>query len=132
MKLKLKITPKETKDYIQPKHRFVVIDLDKSKHYPQNFICILPKNIQEKNKPANIFERLFQSESKKVATELLEKALRSRPDHKIAASIRERLKTLTPKSKKVIDCRKCGKSYKSKANKKCHFCFKCYQHSLKK
>ena len=132
--LRLKIIPKETRNYTKKQHLFTVIDLDKSKSYPQNFVCILPKTIQKNKKPANTFERLFQSESKKVATELLKKALRSRPDHKTAISIRERLKTLQPKSTNKIKCKKCGQSYKQKKrkNKKYQFCFVCYQKQLKK
>jgi hypothetical protein len=80
MKLKLRITKKETKDHTKPQYRFAVIDLDKSKQYPQNFVCMLPKNIKLKVKPSNIFEKVFGKDSIEIAKQLLKKALKSRPD----------------------------------------------------
>jgi hypothetical protein len=116
MKLRLRITKKETKDYTKPQHRFTVIDLDKSKQYPQNFVCILPKTIKEQPKPYSTFEKVFGNESKKIATHLLQKALRSRPDPETAKAIRDRLKILRPKSVIKSKCQNCGKTFES--NKK--------------
>ena len=129
MKLKLKITPKDTKDYTQKQHRFTVIDLDRSRFYPQNFVCILPKLIQTKNKPVNAFERLFQNENINTAIQLLEKSLKSRPDAEIAISIIERLKLLQPKSKLKAICKNCGHPSKQnkRGQKKYPLCYGCYQ-----
>ena len=129
MKLKLKITPKNTKDTTQKQHRFTVIDLERSRFYPQNFVCILPKNIQINNKPLNTFEKLFQNESKTVAMQLLEKALKTRPDFGTATSIRGRLKTLQPKSTIKTKCKNCGQpnEQKNQRHKKHPLCYECYQ-----
>ena len=129
MKLKLKITPKNTKDTTQKQHRFTVIDLERSRFYPQNFVCILPKNIQINNKPVNTFEKLFQNESKAVAIQLLKKALKSRPGSEIATSIRGRLKSLQPKSTIKTKCKNCGQLYeqKNRWHKKYPLCYECYQ-----
>ena len=114
MNLKLRITQKETKDYIKPQHTFAVIDLDVSDQYPHNFVCILPKTIQLKSKPMNIFEKIFKDESINIATSLLKNALKARPDTDTANSIRERLKRLEPKKVNQHKCRDCGKLFEQK------------------
>lgn len=127
MNLKLRITLKDIKDYKKPQHTFAVIDLDKSESYPRNFVCILPKTIQLK-KPANIFEKLFKNESINLATSLLKKALQSRPNTDIRASIRERLKVLEPKKVNQNKCGSCGKLFvqKRRGFKKYAMCYDCY------
>jgi hypothetical protein len=129
MKLRLRITKKETKDYTKPQYRFTVIDLDKSKQYPQNFVCILPKTIKEQPKPNNAFEKIFSNESKKIATHLLQKALRSRPDPETTKSIRDRLKILKPKPVLKSTCQNCGKTFESnkKKYKRYVICYECYK-----
>jgi len=81
MNLKLHITKKETKHHntiTKTKYLFAVIDLDKSKQYPQNFVSVLPRNIKAIVKPANAFEGLFGNESLEMANQLLKKTLRIR------------------------------------------------------
>ena len=127
--LKLRIALKETKDYTRVHHSFVVIDLDVSKQYPQNFVCILPKTIQIRSNPTSAFEKHFQNESINVANQLLTKALKSRPDADIRMSIRERLKVLEPKKVNQVKCGDCGKLFEQKKRgyKKYTVCFECYQ-----
>ena len=134
MKLRLRITIKETKDYTKTQYRFAVIDLDKSKQYPQNFVCMLPKSIKLKSKPTNIFEKRFRNESIDIAKNLLEKALRSRPDSEKAKAIRERLKLLIPKKKKVSKCQSCGKMFEQKNQRfrSYKLCFNCYRKNYSK
>lgn len=129
MKLRLRITIKETKEYTKTQYRFAIIDLDKSKQYPQNFVCMLPKNIKLKTKPTNIFEGLFGKDSINVAKSLLEKALRSRPDAKTTKAIRERLKLLIPKKSKQAKCQKCGKLFEQKNRRfrTYKLCYDCYR-----
>ena len=129
MKLRLRITIKETKDYTKTQYRFAVIDLDRSKQYPQNFVCMLPKSIKLKTKPTNIFERLFGKDSIDIAKHLLEKALRSRPDVEKAKAIRDRLKLLSPKKSKHAKCQSCGKIFeqKNKRFRKYKLCYNCYR-----
>jgi len=97
IKLKLRIIKKENKkNHYNTKFRFVVIDVNRSKHYPENFVCILPLSIKIKTKPTNKFEKEFGAESIKIAKLLLKKALRSRVNIETKKAIKKRLKLLKP------------------------------------
>ena len=137
MKLQLLITEKEIRHYntkTKTKHLFAVIDLDKSKKYPQNFVSLLPKNIKSAAKPTNVFEGLFGNESIKIAKCLLEKALKTRPNHKTTLAIIERLKLLDPKLNNIIKCHNCGTPIKQSKHKyrSYKFCLDCFRKSCKK
>jgi RNA polymerase-binding transcription factor DksA len=132
MKLQLLITEKEIKHYNtenKTKHLFAVIDLDKSKNYPQNFVSLLPKNIKSAAKPTNVFENLFGNESLKIAKHLLEKALRTRPNPRTKLAIRERLKLLDPKLNNKAKCHNCGSPINQSKNRfrPYKFCYDCYK-----
>ena len=114
MKLRLRITKKETKDHSKTQYKFAVIDKDKAKNYPENFVCLLPKSIKLKAKPVNIFEKIFGNDSIETAKDLLKKALRLRPDSETKKEIRERLKNLEPKPKNVAKCNVCKKDFEYK------------------
>jgi hypothetical protein len=77
--------------------RFVVVDLDRSKKYPANFVCILPKNIKLTGKKATKFERMFEDDSLELAKKLLKRALRAEEDWEVKAELRKRLDLLNPK-----------------------------------
>ena len=128
MKLKLRITKKETKDYTKPQYRIAIIDLDKSKRYPQNFVCMLPKSIKLKAKPSNIFEGLFGKDSIEVAKKLLEKTLKTRPNPETTKAIRERLNRIDPKPTNKTKCQKCGKPIKQykRRFRTYKFCYECH------
>jgi RNA polymerase-binding transcription factor DksA len=131
MNLKLYITKREIKHYntrTKTKHLFAVIDLDKSKQYPQNFVSVLPKKINAIVKPANIFEEIFGNKSLELANQLLEKALRSRPDLETTQAIRERLKLLDPQQYNKTKCENCGNLIKQSKRKyrPYKFCFDCH------
>ena len=137
MKLQLLITEKEIKHYnteTKTKHLFAVIDLDKAKKYPQNFVSLLPKKIKATKKPANIFEGLFGNESIKIAKQLLEKALRTRPDPKAKLAIRERLKLLDPQIDNKIKCQNCGTPINQSKHRyrPYRFCYSCYRKGFTK
>ena len=137
MKLKLLITKKETKHFntiTKTKHLFVVIDLDRSKQYPQNFVCVLPKNIKVKAKPSSVFRRVFGNDSVEIAKQLLKKALRSRPDSETTKAIRERLKLLDPQQHNKTKCENCGKPINQTKRKfrSYKFCFKCHSNGYPK
>ena len=108
--------------------RFAVIDLDTSDTYPVNFICSLPKNINNKSKKQSKFSRMFGEKSKSVAKQLLTKALKSESDLEITKTIRNRLKLLGPKPMFKVNCRVCKEPFevdkrKFKRHKVCSECF---------
>jgi RNA polymerase-binding transcription factor DksA len=132
MKLQLRITEKEKRHYnneTKTKHLFAVVDLDKAKKYPQNFVSMLPKNIKATKKPANVFEGLFGNESIKIAKRLLEKALKTRSNPKTTLAIKERLKLLNPKLNNKIKCQNCGTPINQSKHRfrPYKFCYNCYK-----
>ena len=128
MKLKLRITEKETKNYTNTQHYFAVIDTDISKQYPQNFVSVLPKNIKTLAKPSSVFEGLFGDKSLKMAKQLLEKALKSRPNSETKKAIKERLKLLDLKPVNKTQCQNCGKPINQTKNRyrSYKFCYECH------
>ncbi len=137
MKLQLLITKREIthhKTITKTKYLFAVIDLDKSKQYPQNFVSVLPKNIKTGDKPSNKFEELFGKDSIEMANQLLKKALRSRPDSETTKAIRDRLRTLGTKPVIKAQCRDCGKPFDLDKRKfrKYKLCLECYRKKLAK
>ena len=102
MKLSLSIFKREElTDYTDKNYiRFAVVDLDRSRKYPANFVCILPKNIKLNGVHHNKFEKKFGDESLDLAEKLLKRSLKAQNDWKVKEEIRERLKLLKPKSQK--------------------------------
>ena len=132
MNLQLHITKKEIVHYntkTKTKHLFAVIDLDKSKKYPQNFVSVLPRNIKVTVKPSNIFEEIFGNQSLEKAKQLLKEALKTRPDSETTLAIRERLNLLDPKLNLKAKCIKCGEifSQKKRGYKRYPLCYECYR-----
>ena len=131
MNLQLLITKKETRYHntvTKTKHLFAVIDLDKSRQYPQNFVSVLPKTIKAVVKPSNAFEGLFGNKSLEIAKQLLEKALARRPNSETTKAIRERLKLLHPQLSNKTRCQNCGKPVKQKKQiiRPYKFCYECH------
>jgi hypothetical protein len=104
LNLQLHITKNHNlKDYQTGKYiRFAVTDLDISKRYPSNFVTILPRHIYLKAKIPSNFVKKYEEQSHKIAKKLLKKALRTHEDQEIKKEIRERLKLLAPKPKKLV------------------------------
>ena len=73
---------------------FVVVNLDKAKKYPANFVCVLPKLKSSIVRPSSEFSRVFGKDSLRLAKQLLNKALKDEDDAEIRAEIQERLKFL--------------------------------------
>lgn len=118
---------KDTKDYLNPKYRFIVIDLEKSRKYPENFVCILPKSIKVKPNPKNTFEKVFGKTSKDLAIDLLKKAMKAEYDSRTKKAIKQRLSLYEPKIPNKIKCPKCGKLFiQSKRGRKYITCYGCY------
>ena len=74
----------------------VVVDLDKSKKYPLNFVCILPTTTISRGKHSNIFSKIFGTSSLDVARRLLHNALKREKDSEIKKELTKRLKALKP------------------------------------
>jgi predicted Zn-ribbon and HTH transcriptional regulator len=91
---------------------FSVVDLDKSEKFPNNFVCLLPKNIDPKLKQKHKFVELFGQESPKLAHSLLTKALSNEKDLEIREAIRKRLKKLKIEAVPQVICRLCGQLFK--------------------
>jgi hypothetical protein len=77
--------------------RFAVVDLDRSKEYPVNFVCILPKQIKENGGHYTRFERKFGDKSLDLAEKLLKRSLKAENDWEVKEEIRDRLELLNKK-----------------------------------
>ena len=113
MKLRLYTSKRyDESDYNQARYiRFAVIDLDKSKKYPENYVCMLPQKPRANGKARtqNIFSELFGKDSLELAKRLLAETLKAEDDSEIKAEIEKRLRLLEPKPAFQVKCRVCGK-----------------------
>jgi hypothetical protein len=87
---------------------FAVLDLDKAKTYPRNYVCLLPKIIDNTHKSTNKFLEIYGKESCQIAVELLTRALRSEADVIVRNEIEKRLKALQSKPNASATCVVCG------------------------
>jgi hypothetical protein len=113
MNLRLRVSKnEEARDYSQGRYiRFAVVDLDKSKNYPANYVCMLPLQPRANGKVHNVFSELFGNDSLELAKQLLNKALRTESDPEIKIEIEKRLKLLEPKPPLQAKCCVCGKIF---------------------
>ena len=66
-------------DYsVGKRFRFAVVDLDRGKDYPVNFVCLLPSQLKPEGNDSSVFRRVFGEESLLVAKRLLEGFFMSR------------------------------------------------------
>ena len=82
--------------------QLVVVDLDKSKRYPLNFVCVLPRYFRILEKRSSKFAKLFGEKSLCMAKKLLVDAGRSEDDPEIKTVINKRIKAIDSKQ----DCPK--------------------------
>ena len=116
------------KDYLKSSHiRLAVIDLDKSKDYPANFVCILPRTNNPNAKTQNKFQEKYGSKSQKIIKKLLEQALKTADDQNIKKELLARLKLIDPKPKNMVKCNVCGEDFKSRTFRygKQKTCYEC-------
>ena len=111
--------------------RFAVVDLNKSKDYPANFVSILPMRIDSDGKLPSVFTKFFGNKSLKIARGLLTEALKTEHDSEIKAEIARRLNLLEPNPLIHIKCRVCKKFFQTQkeraSNQKiCPECMKRY------
>jgi hypothetical protein len=74
--------------------QLVVVDLDKSKRYPLNFVCVLPRYFRILEKRSSKFAKLFGEKSLCMAKKLLVDARRNEDDPEIKTVINKRLKDI--------------------------------------
>ena len=94
--------------------RFAVVDLNKSKSYPENFVSLLPMRIDSTGKLPSAFTKFFGNKSLATAQRLLTEALKTEGDSEIKAEITRRLDLLEPNPFIQIKCRVCKKFFQTK------------------
>jgi hypothetical protein len=92
------------------RYRFAVIDPNKLKGYPSNFVCVLPKKIVDPGKPLSEFGRIFGEKSAEFAIELLREALEQQKDEKVKTELEKRLKLLKLE-RPVLICSSCNNEF---------------------
>jgi formylmethanofuran dehydrogenase subunit E len=116
------------RDYsVGKRFRFAVVDLDKSKSYPSNFVCVLPTQMSDKGKSKSVFLQVFGDKSTEQARALLNKALETEEEPEVKAEIEKRLKLLEPEGVSQIKCSSCGKLFRPRRVRKYqhNFCEEC-------
>jgi len=79
--------------------QLIVVDLDKGKRYPLNFVCILPRYLRLLEKRSSKFAKIFGGKSFKVAKNLLVEAKSKEEDPDIQKFINKRIREIDLKQK---------------------------------
>jgi hypothetical protein len=74
--------------------KLVVVDLDKGKRYPLNFVCVLPRYLRLLEKRSSNFAKIFGGKSLPVAKNLLVEAKHREEDPDIQKLINKRIKAI--------------------------------------
>jgi hypothetical protein len=74
--------------------QLVVVDLDKGKRYPLNFVCVLPQYLRLLEKRSSNFAKIFGGKSLPVAKNLLVEAKHREEDPDIQKVISKRIKAI--------------------------------------
>ncbi len=77
--------------------QLVVVDLDRSKRYPLNFVCVLPRYFRILEKRSSKFAKLFGEKSLSTAKKLLLDAVHHEEDPEIKTVIKKRIKDIDAK-----------------------------------
>jgi len=118
----------DAEDYsVGRRFRFAVVDLDKGKGYPLNFVCVLPMQLGPKGTGLSVFVKVFGDKSLEQARALLIGALETEDDSEVKAEITRRLKMFEPEPISQIKCSACGKLFQPRRVKrfKQKFCQEC-------
>jgi hypothetical protein len=100
-------------------YRFAVIDSNKAKGYPANFVCMLPVKLYSgKSKSPSAFGALFGEKGLDLALKLLNDALKNENDAEVRGEIEKRLKLLNPKEANLVKCSQCHKPFQPKKVRK--------------
>jgi hypothetical protein len=129
MKLSLLVCRNDNvEDYsLGKRFRFAVVDLDKGKDYPVNFVCMLPMQPNSSGKGLSVFVGIFGDRSLEQARALLTGALLTEDYSEVKAEIERRLKLLDAKQVSQIECGGCGKLFQPRRIRrfKKNFCPEC-------
>lgn len=79
--------------------QLIVVDLDKGKRYPLNFVCILPRYLRLLEKRSSKFAKIFGGKSFNVAKNLLAEAKHKEEDPDVQKVISKRIKEIDSKQK---------------------------------
>ena len=77
--------------------QLVVVDLDKGKRYPLNFVCVLPRYFRLLEKRSSKFAKLFGEKSLCLAKKLLVEAWHREEDPELRTVIDKRIKDIDSK-----------------------------------
>lgn len=77
--------------------QLVVVDLDKGKRYPLNFVCVLPRYLRLLERRSSNFAKIFGKKSCCVAKKLLVEAWHREEDPQIRTVINKRIKEIDAK-----------------------------------
>jgi hypothetical protein len=94
--------------------RFAVVDLNKSKSYPFNFVSMLPMRIDSGEKTPNVFTKFFGNKSLETARGLLTESLKKEHGSEIKAELARRLNLLDPNPVIHVKCRVCRKFFQTR------------------
>ncbi|MGD0070789.1 MAG: hypothetical protein ABSB71_04430 [Candidatus Bathyarchaeia archaeon] len=128
MKIKLKVFTVDYTD-LGRRFRFAVLDLDRNRDYPANFVCILPTMVSNEGKVNNVFLKTFGDKSLEQAKLLLTEALKNEDEPEVKVEIERRLTLLEPKQASQIKCSGCGKLFQPRRIRrfKQNFCEECFK-----
>jgi len=127
MKIKLKVFTVDYTD-LGRRFRFAVLDLDRSRDYPANFVCLLPSMVSNEGKSNNVFFKIFGNKSLEQAKLLLTEALKNEDEPEVKVEIERRLTLLEPKQASQIKCSGCGKLFQPRRIRfKQNFCEECFK-----
>jgi len=85
---------KRSNQKIDSSIQLVVVDLDKSKRYPLNFVCVLPQYLRLLERRSSNFAKIFGRKSLPVAKDLLVEAKNREEDPEIQKVISKRMKAI--------------------------------------
>ena len=91
-------------NFFAKRYRFAVVDLDRSKSYPANYVCMLPINIWNDTRNASAFSKIFGDKSLGLAKQLLAETLEVATDPETKEEIERRLRELKMRSVKQVSC----------------------------
>jgi hypothetical protein len=120
----------DLRDYSDGKRfRFAVVDLDKARKYPLNFVCLLPTRLDPGQAKGSKFSEVFGDQSADVAKKLLAEALKREDDVDVKSEIERRLRIFEPDRFMEKKCVSCGRVFQADSKKRfkqklCEDCIK--------